>query len=441
LKRLSAFAFFLTFSLFFIHCSRPILKEVPSPIPALQVPPAPPAQETTAVTHEFTPAPAVHAASFRVPRNTVRVFLASIPPFCPMAFSGAYTVYGANNARGTLEGKTTLALRGREAAFSTLPGRFALPVTLRPALRGSTFKFGSGTYLGGVIIRLSASGGPILINELPIEDYLKGVVPYEIGKRDSACFEALKVQAIVARTYTYSRLGSQDTSGFDLYPDQSDQVYSGIAEEYPLANAAVDSTRDVVITSKDSLIQAFYYSTSNGRTANIEEVWPERGFRAYLRSVNDSIYNTGSKYFTWTETWDGPSLEKIINKSLVEMNGDYSGKGHLQDLEVEAFTSCGRVKSLAVTLSGRTYRICGDKVRWLLRRNGVDRPILRSASFTLQVDKGAYGLQNVRALGRGFGHGVGLSQMGAIGMALAGKKADEIIQFYYTGVALAIASY
>jgi stage II sporulation protein D len=113
----------------------------------------------------------------------------------------------------------------------------------------------------------------------------------------------------------------------------------------------------------------------------------------------------------------------------------------LQKIEIESFTTCGRVKSLAVTLSGETYHVYGDKVRWLLRRKGPDRPILRSACFVLEVSKSGAAIKKVKALGRGFGHGVGMSQMGAIGMALAGKKAEEIIPFYYTGVTLAIARY
>ncbi len=379
--------------------------------------------------------------AFKVKRNTVRVLLSSIHSTFPLVLSSTYTVYGSNDAKGQIEGKTYVNIKGTEAVFSTLPDHFAMPILLLPSVKGASFKYDNQSYRGCLIIRKSASGGPIIINELPIEDYLKGVVPYEIGKRDSTCYEALKVQAIVARTYTYSRLGSQDTSGFDVYSDESDQVYNGMAGEYPLSNKAIDSTRNVVVLANDSLIQTFYYSTSSGKTANIEEVWPDRGYRSYLRSVDDSVYNYSAKYFNWTEEWDGVSLEKIINKNLPGLTFGYSGKGRLQNIEIESFTTCGRIKSLAVRMSGDTYHVFGDKVRWLLRRNGPDKPILRSACFTLDVIKNGTSIKKVRASGHGFGHGVGMSQIGAVGMALSGKKAEEIINFYYTGVTLAVVTY
>lgn len=377
--------------------------------------------------------------SFRVARSTVRVLLSEIRGPLALGFSTEYIAYDAKGNKVTVQGNTLITVKGNEAHLAS--GYFLLPVIFMPAIREARFSFKNETYRGCAILRKSASGGPILINELPIEDYLKGVVPYEIGKRDTNAFEALKVQAIVARTYTYSRLGAKDSSGFDVYSDESDQVYNGTKGEYPLSNTAVDSTRDIVVLANDSLIQTFYYSTSSGRTANIEEVWPDRGYRSYLRSVEDSIYNLSSKHFFWTEEWDGPLLEKILNRSLSDMFRGYRGHGKLQNLVIESNTSCGRVKTLAVTMSGETYRVNGDKTRWLLRRKGAERPILRSACFTLEILRSGRTIKKIIAHGRGFGHGVGLSQVGTVGMALAGKKAEEIISAYYSGITLAKARY
>jgi len=372
---------------------------------------------------------------FRVKKNSVRVFLAHAESRFKLILNGKYAVYSESKNFGLLQGEISVYIGEKGVFLGSIKENLKPSVNILTLNQDALFSLNGKTYRGNLIIRYNAQNRLILINEVRIEDYLKGVIPYEMGKRDSIHFEALKVQAIAARTYTYSRFNMYADNGFDVYPDVSDQVYNGTQSEYSLASKAVDLTRDIVITHADTLIHAYYFSTSSGKTANIEEVWPDKGYKPYLRSVEDSSFNTTSKYFFWKEKWSGAAFERIINLYLRNFFGDFK-KGRLFDITIEEYTTSGRVKTLSVTVAGRTYRLYGDKVRWLLRRNIEGYPILLSAFFNLNVEKGPLGIKKVIADGRGYGHGVGLSQIGALEMAKAGKKFEEIIQKYYTKVKL-----
>ena len=407
------------------------------PLPAAATPPASAAPQAAPVdTSSPLPLPRESGTPGpRVPRNSVRIFLADAPrtPFT-LGFTGPFALYSNDQKNGILDTpcqatlhQNTLRLNGQ-----SLP----LPIRLIPLSEAALFRFDGRTYSGNLLVRTDSTGKPILVNELPMESYLKGVLPYEIGKRDSTCFEALKAQAVVARTYSYARLNRHESSGFDLYPDESDQVYRGIEGRYPLSDAAVDATRNLVLTHADTLIQTYYFSTSPCKTANIEEVWPDKGFRPYLRSVNDSRYNTSSKYFTWQEEWTGAELEKIINRFGRETFANFQ-PGTLNDLRILDRAECGRTKTTLIVLSGREYRVNGDRVRFVLRRPEKNNPILRSAFFTLDIKRTVTGkIKSVIALGGGFGHGVGLSQIGAVQMSQSGMTFTRILDTYYADTRL-----
>ncbi|MFH0920584.1 MAG: SpoIID/LytB domain-containing protein [Fibrobacterota bacterium] len=443
-------------------CLKPIVKSSPSvaplpdtrvvvaippadttPPPALPIP-APAAPVMAPDTLAITPAPALpRPLDCRVTRNSVRVLLSQSKSPVPVTFSNGFVFYHNNTKEGFASDKAVAEYKGGILSFAgrRMPLTSGMAVTLVPVDRSAAFSVNGNRYRGSLTLRPAKSGALSIINEIFVEDYLRGVLPYEIGIRDSNLFEALKVQAIVARTYTYSRLNSHADEGYDVYSDQSDQVYNGMKGEYRLSDQAVESTRDEVVTFNDSLIQSFYYSTSCGSTANIEDVWPDRGYRPYLRSIPDAPFNAGAKYATWTERWPGPALSAIGNKGLGESIAGFE-KGTLTDITVQDTFACGRVRTLAVTVSGKVYTVSGDRTRWILRRNQPDRPILQSACFRLTAVKNADNtIRELTAEGRGFGHGVGLSQVGAIGMARAGKNDREIIGAYYTGVRLARVVY
>ena len=423
--------------LLFTHCGRYHLRLEPAVPPKVRAPAAPaPAPSPAAVDTVRETAP---LQAIRVERNSVRVFLEKGSAPLRLALTDPFTVYAGGQSVGTLTGKVPASMDSRALRID---GRSVpLPVSLVPQAAASLFELNGRTYRGSLVFRCDSSGKPVVINEVAVEEYLKGVVPYEIGKREAVHFEALKVQAVAARTYTYARLNIHAADGFDVYPDETDQVYQGTGSRYALADSAVDATRDEVITHSDTLIRAYYFSTSPGKTSNIEEVWPDKGYRPYLRSVNDSSFSAAARYFTWREEWRGPELERIVNRFMPETFPDFS-PGPLQNIAVTARAACGRAMTTLFVVGGREYRVAGDRVRWILRRPIKDNPILRSAFFNLEIDQDSAGrISRVAAAGGGYGHGVGLSQIGALSMAEKGMKAEEIIKLYYTGVELKKVAY
>ena len=147
-------------------------------------------------------------------------------------------------------------------------------------------RIAGATYRGLAEVGVNSAGTLAGINEVPIELYLYGVVPRELPPNPFGEPEALKAQAVAARTYALSNLGKRASDGYDLLPTTSDQVYGGLAAEQTLSSAAVDATRGVVATSGGRLISALYSSTSGGWTANNEDVFSSTPV-SYLRGVRD----------------------------------------------------------------------------------------------------------------------------------------------------------
>lgn len=301
----------------------------------------------------------------------------------------------------------------------------------------------------------SDRGKFMVVNELPMEAYLQGVVPAEIGRQGIEALEALKAMAVVARTYAYKRMAGSSGAGrslfgrrngraFDLYSDVRDQVYGGAGREYEAAGRAIRETRNMVVTQADTLIQGFYHSTCGGRTASIEEVW-DRGPKPYLVSRPDTdgagrAFCRFSPYFTWTESWPEAALFQVVARNQVQAGlGRRLDIARLDTLAVKARAACGRVKVLEVATDKGSLLVKGDKTRWLLRGrtvggsggDGMGR-ILPSAWFEIRRDGNRY-----VAEGRGFGHGVGMCQMGALERAKRGQDFAAIVTAYYTGTAVA----
>ncbi len=155
-----------------------------------------------------------------------------------------------------------------------------------PAFPESFLKLNDRSYRG--IFQLKNTGrGLALINILNLEDYLKGVVPLEMSPGTFNALEALKAQAVAARTYALKNLGRHSALGFDLTDTQSSQVYGGLSAEHPLSNRAVEETAGEVITYKNELINALYTSTCGGMTEDAEKIFSGRPV-PYLKGVNCS---------------------------------------------------------------------------------------------------------------------------------------------------------
>ena len=281
--------------------------------------------------------------------------------------------------------------------------------------------------------------GLTVVNRLPMELYLLGVVSAEMGRRSSSEQAALRAQAVVSRTYAFRNLRRWRSEGFDLYATVSDQAYGGIAAETPEGRAAVSETRGRVLTYNGAPIEAFYYSTCGGRTADGYEVF--RGAsRPYLRSGADvaphgTAYCSISPRYHWREEWSGSSLRAVLARYLPNPSGKSRNLDQLADIRVTRRTGSGRVDQLVVSAGGFEVRVDGQSnIRQVLRTPGGD--MLRSTAFTLMVSGAGSSVSHLVAEGSGAGHGVGLCQWGAVGRARAGRGHEEILAAYYPGTRL-----
>ena len=295
--------------------------------------------------------------------------------------------------------------------------------------------------------------GYVLVNELPIETYLRYVLPSEMPTYFS--YEALKAQAVCARTFAYKQMRQNAYAEYGANLDDSTayQVYHA-SSTYEVTDQAVRDTEGIVITKDGALIDCYYYSTSPGYSENLE-VWDARSpeylqtenhtkektidlskkkaFHAFINREPDS-YDVKSPYYRWSAT---------ISADL-GMDAEY---GRLEKITVNDRSASGYVLSLTVTFEHgeRTYGkeneirfALGKYVKSVTLSDGSTRSVpgsVPSACFEVISQKDGV----IELKGGGFGHGIGMSQYGADAMGSEGKSWQEIIAFYYKDTELVSA--
>ncbi|MDF3053161.1 MAG: SpoIID/LytB domain protein [Geminicoccaceae bacterium] len=312
-------------------------------------------------------------------------------------------------------------------------------LTLIPAEASAPLQVNGKPYRGTIEI-LRDRTGLTVVNRVGMEAYLLGVVSAEMGRRSTSELAALRAQAVVSRTYAFRNLRRWRSQGFDLYGTVSDQAYGGMAAETPEGHAAVSATRGRVLTYNGAPIEAFYYSTCGGRTADGYEVF--RGAsRPYLRSGPDmaphgSAYCSISPRYRWRQEWTGAALRSTLGRYLPQAAARSGGVlDRVADVRVTQRSGSGRVDQLAVSVGGAEVRVDGQSnVRQVLRTPAGE--LLRSTAFTLTAVGAGRDITLLIAEGSGAGHGVGLCQWGAVGRARAGQEYPEILAAYYPGTRL-----
>jgi len=289
----------------------------------------------------------------------------------------------------------------------------------------------------GLMEVYSTNGQVKLVNVVYVEDYLRGVVPLEIGPTPKEQEEAIKAQAVAARTYAMAHLGQYGVDAeYDLKSDISDQVYGGVSTENDLTSRAIDATRGEVAVYRDRMINAYYHSTCGGMTDDIEDVW-DKDAAPYLVSVSDNHACDISKYYRWTERFTGEQIIYRLEQHLSRERGDRLNLGKLKDIYITGRTPGGRVASITFVTTGGQYSFHKEKVRWVVGRSDNSDGILRSANFDLELQRDRDSVVTLVTFnGRGYGHGVGMCQMGARGMAQNGIAYDSILRTYYQGTML-----
>jgi stage II sporulation protein D len=309
-------------------------------------------------------------------------------------------------------------------------------MVISPRNKKHFLSFGGKKYRG--LLELASISGQIrLVNIVYMEDYLKGVVPLEIGPTPKEQIEAIKAQAVAARTYSMAHLGQYgEESGYDLKSSIVDQLYGGVAAENDLVNEAVEATTGQVTVYQGNMISAYYHSTCGGATDDIEDIWDKQAM-PYLRMVHDEDACRISKYFTWEERFTGEQLVLRLKQYLEQERGSEADISVITDIRIAGRTPGGRVSSITFETPEGHYVFDKEKVRWVVRRSDDPKAILRSANFTVDLKRNGRGqVTEVVFKGHGYGHGVGMCQMGARGMAEKGVAFDSILSLYYQGANL-----
>jgi stage II sporulation protein D len=227
--------------------------------------------------------------------------------------------------------------------------------------------------------------------------------------------EALRAQAVAARTLATYSAGRFAVEGYDVRATTDSQVYGGVAAEDPRTTAAVDATRGMVVLYDGRAAFAAFHADSGGATENSELVWG--AIVPHLRGVPDP-YSRDAPNHQWTVRTDARTLEQRLQLTGRPVIG-------LQRVEVLAATPSGRVTTVRLTTVAGVMDVRGQDLRASLGLSTV-----RSTLFAVRT----LGDGTIEIAGRGSGHGVGMSQWGARGLALAGRDFSEILRYYYTGV-------
>ncbi|CAN5601343.1 SpoIID/LytB domain-containing protein [soil metagenome] len=321
-------------------------------------------------------------------------------------------------------------------AMAAVPG----PLLVRPIGDGR-LNVGGKPYRGSALVQTAGPGRVTAINLVSLEEYLLGVVPHEIGRVGEDLLEAAKAQAVAARTYAVAHRGRRSALGFDYYATVQDQVYGGSADEHGVTTRAVQETTGEILTHQGTPIEAYYHSTCAGQTAAIDEVWNERP-RPYLVSVVDVDPRTGQAYdhfssrFRWTQRWSADSLAQTFARTLADsLPRGAPPLTEVRDLRILERTPSDRVRRLRIDTDAGMVHVGGDRVRWIFLT--PEGRILNSSKFELELVRDASGrVTEVTANGGGWGHGIGMCQVGAMGRARAGQSYRTILLTYYPGTEL-----
>jgi stage II sporulation protein D len=267
----------------------------------------------------------------------------------------------------------------------------------------------------GVILVHAGKTGLMVVNELPMESYVAGIVGAEVSPRWHA--EALKAQAVAARTYALYRMRGRGAGPYDVEGSVAGQVYKGAQAEDPATLRAVSDTSGEVLTYAGAPALTVYHSNAGGATEASRDVWLKD--YPYLGSV-ESPFDSLAPGFSWAHTMTAEDLSRALN-----------GAGHAIGVPVALYpvetTATGRVKTLLVRdREGGVVRLSGEDLR-----KAVGYGVIRSTVFEVRASDGSFAFS-----GRGSGHGVGLSQWGAKGMADNGRSYREILFHFYPGAAI-----
>jgi stage II sporulation protein D len=312
------------------------------------------------------------------------------------------------------------ALQGFSATMATggvsVAGKKAWQIILKPKENG--FIYAGGRWYRGEVDLVRESSGITVINRLNIEDYLASVIGKEMYNTWPQ--EALKAQAVASRSYAVFKLQRPKSKLFDVLDTTTSQVYVGLEGEANSTQEAVKTTAGQVLMYQGKVIEAVFHSSSGGHTENSENVW--QNVVPYLRGVAD--FDQSSPSYQWT-----------LNLTAGQLRQRIPGVGDILSMIPAKSSSTGRILMLKVQGTKGDRLIKGTEVRKALG--------LKSTLFTAKPEfglvagkSGAAKPTSFLVSGRGYGHGLGMSQWGAYSLATQNKTYKEILIHYFQGTTL-----
>jgi stage II sporulation protein D len=289
---------------------------------------------------------------------------------------------------------------------------------VEPSKEGYVF-IGDRWYRGRTLLT-SNSAGMTAVNYVDLEHYLYSVVGSEMGGNWPQ--EALKAQAVASRSYALHK--RQSGNGlYDVGDTVTYQVYKGLSNETINTQKAVNATQGQILSHASKIIQAVFHSSSGGHTENVEDVWTS--YLPYLRGVPD--YDQGSPVFQWTKQF-----------SREQVNQSFPGLGQIVAIQPARTSQTGRAMTVKLTGSQGNRVVDADAFRRALGLKSTwfavtptFEPVASASIGTVAATPRTFQLQ-----GRGYGHGLGMSQWGAYNLAQKGYKHTQILSHYYKGTQL-----
>jgi stage II sporulation protein D len=339
-----------------------------------------------------------------------------------LSVNGAYDVLDMTSGASLDHGR---ALKPVKIAASSMglvwKGReLKIRSILVQAKRKAGIEVNKKLYRGDIRISEDSSGRLLVVNVLDLEAYIQGVLVLEISPKWP--MDAIKAQAVAARTYAVYQKELMKNKEYDVTADTSSQMYGGRASEKTKTNRAVRYTKGEVLTYQGHVFPAFFHATCGGMTEDASELWkvgipPLAGGRM-------CTFCGGSPHYYWKASMTLSTIGKKLEERLL-------WRGDLTNLAVKERNMTGRIRTLSLTdQKGRVTDMAAKDFR-----NALGPDVIRSVNFSFTLDKGT-----VLFNGKGWGHGVGLCQWGALGMSKEGSSYVDILAFYYPGAKIVVAS-
>lgn len=367
-------------------------------------------------------APAAAAIPAVAAPTRVQIAIVRLAESATIAPEGAVKIIEPGSSPRALDWKGALTLQPREGGLRLSALKLPSETRLEPQ-DGALIKVGADRHRGVLILRLDPGQTVTVIEEIGVEEYLEGVLPFEMDP--DWPLEALKAQAVVARSFAYANLGKFRKDGFDLTADTRSQMYRGVAGVNDNVRRAVRDTHGEVLGWKGQLLRVYYHACCGGHTENAAEAWggdpketpkPLRGVKDPWCSVSPHMHWTA--YFAWQDL-------------MTALQERHNLPGPLKSLKIGRRDIAGYVSGFVARAGKENVAVKSGDLR-----SGLGSAELKSTRISRLVVK----KKGLEFVGAGSGHGVGLCQWGARIQAQKGRSYERILHFYFPGADLSEVS-